>query len=90
MRRASGESRAARLLLVGGGHAQVAVLADFVRRGVPGGVRCLLVTPEPALRYSGMVPGWLAGQHGRDDGLVDLAGQGHGFDVHPRWELAAL
>jgi N6-L-threonylcarbamoyladenine synthase len=23
-------------------------------------------------------------------GLVDLAGQGHGFDVHPRWELAAL
>lgn len=71
---ASGESRAARLLLVGGGHAQVAVLADFVRRGVPGGVRCLLVTPEPALRYSGMVPGWLAGQHGRDDGLVDLAG----------------
>ncbi|MCF8173603.1 MAG: tRNA (adenosine(37)-N6)-threonylcarbamoyltransferase complex transferase subunit TsaD [Candidatus Methylopumilus sp.] len=22
--------------------------------------------------------------------LVDLAGQGHGFDVHPRWELAAL
>lgn len=23
-------------------------------------------------------------------GLADLTGQGHGFDVHPRWELAAL
>jgi N6-L-threonylcarbamoyladenine synthase len=23
-------------------------------------------------------------------GLADLSGQGHGFDVHPRWELSAL
>lgn len=61
------------MLLVGGGHAHVAVLADFICRGVPKGVRCVLLTPEPALRYSGMVPGWLAGQHGRDEGLVDLA-----------------
>ncbi len=65
--------RKAELLLVGGGHAHVAVLADFIRRGVPAGARCLLVTPEPTLRYSGMVPGWLAGQHERDEGLVDLA-----------------
>lgn len=61
------------LLLVGGGHAHVAVLADWIRRGAPPGVRTLLLTPYPALRYSGMVPGWLAGQHARDDGLVDLA-----------------
>lgn len=61
------------LLLVGGGHAHVAVLADWIRRGAPPGVRTLLLTPHPALRYSGMVPGWLAGQHARDDGLVDLA-----------------
>lgn len=62
------------LLLVGGGHAHVAVLADWIRQGLPAGVRALLLTPEPTLRYSGMVPAWIAGQHGRDDGLVDLAG----------------
>ncbi len=62
------------LLLVGGGHAHVAVLADIVRRGVPAGARAVLVTPARHLHYSGMVPGWLAGQHGRDGGLVDLAG----------------
>jgi NADH dehydrogenase FAD-containing subunit len=61
------------LLLAGGGHAHVAVLADWIARGVPGGARAVLLTPERHLRYSGMVPGWLAGQHGRDEGLVDLA-----------------
>ncbi|MFM7377893.1 MAG: FAD-dependent oxidoreductase [Erythrobacter sp.] len=61
------------ILLVGGGHAHVAVLADWIRRGVPKGLRAVLLTPEPALRYSGMVPGWLAGQHRQSDGLVDLA-----------------
>lgn len=64
----------ATLLLVGGGHAHVAVLADWIRHGLPSGVRAILLTPEPTLRYSGMVPGWLAGQHRRDEGLVDLAG----------------
>lgn len=61
------------MLLVGGGHAHVAVLADWITRGVPAGTRAVLLTPQPTLRYSGMVPGWIAGQHGRDDGLVDLA-----------------
>jgi len=62
------------VLLVGGGHAHVAVLADWIRRGVPQGARAVLLTPDPALRYSGMVPGWLAGQHEIGDGLVDLVG----------------
>ena len=61
------------LLLVGGGHAHVAVLADLIRHGHPAGVRTLLLSPHSTLRYSGMVPGWLAGQHDRDEGLVDLA-----------------
>lgn len=61
------------LLLVGGGHAHVAVLAEWIRRGPPAGVRTILLTPEPCLRYSGMVPGWIAGQHAGEDGLVDLA-----------------
>lgn len=59
--------------MVGGGHAHVAVLADWIRRGLPEHLRAVLLTPHPALRYSGMVPGWLAGQHGQDEGLVDLA-----------------
>ena len=61
------------MLLAGGGHAHVAVLADWIRRGPPAAVRRVLLTPEPVLRYSGMVPGWLAGQHAAEDGVVDLA-----------------
>lgn len=58
---------------MGGGHAHVAVLADWVRHGLPC-ARATLLTPHPALRYSGTVPGWIAGQYARDFGLVDLAG----------------
>ncbi|WP_301751731.1 FAD-dependent oxidoreductase [uncultured Erythrobacter sp.] len=61
------------MLLVGGGHAHAAVLADWAKRGAPAGVRGVLLTPERHLRYSGMVPGWIALQHAQDDGLVDLA-----------------
>lgn len=61
-----------RLLLIGGGHAHVAVLADWIRHGAPEGTA--LVTPAPTLRYSGMVPGWIAGEYASDDGLVDLTG----------------
>lgn len=68
----SGDAR--HLLLVGGGHAHVAVLADWIRRGRPGRARATLLTPQPALRYSGMVPGWMAGEHDRLRGIVDLAG----------------
>jgi NADH dehydrogenase FAD-containing subunit len=69
----SGALAGGTLLLVGGGHAHVAVLADWARAGPPPATRTLLLTPHPVLRYSGMVPGWLAGQHGKDEGLVDLA-----------------
>ncbi|MEQ8772325.1 MAG: FAD-dependent oxidoreductase, partial [Erythrobacter sp.] len=62
------------LLLVGGGHAHVAVLADWIRHGRPKGARATLLTPHPALRYSGMVPGWMVGEHERLRGIVDLAG----------------
>ncbi|MEE4204718.1 MAG: FAD-dependent oxidoreductase [Erythrobacter sp.] len=62
------------LLLVGGGHAHVAVLADWIERAQPAGARATLLTPHPALRYSGMVPGWIAGEHERLRGVVDLAG----------------
>jgi NADH dehydrogenase FAD-containing subunit len=61
------------LVLVGGGHANLAVLADWIRQGVPGGARAALVTPQPFLTYSGMVPGWISGQHELAQGRVDLA-----------------
>lgn len=60
------------LMLVGGGHAHVAVLADWIRNGLPC-ERAVLLTPHRRLRYSGMVPGWIAGQYERDEGVVDLA-----------------
>jgi NADH dehydrogenase FAD-containing subunit len=75
------------LLLIGGGHAHVAVLADWIRRGLPPGCRALLLTPQPTLRYSGMVPGWLAGQHAQDDGLVNL--KGLAAQAGARWIQAA-
>lgn len=61
------------ICLIGGGHAHVAVLADWIENGVPGAGATLL-TPHKTLRYSGMVPGWISGQYERDEGLVDLAG----------------
>jgi len=60
------------LLIIGGGHAHVAVLASWIARG--GEARATLLTPHPTLLYSGMVPGWIAGEYARDDGVVDIAG----------------
>jgi NADH dehydrogenase FAD-containing subunit len=60
------------ILLIGGGHAHVAVLADWIKRGLPS-KRATLLTPTHHLRYSGMVPGWIAGQYSRDAGTVDVA-----------------
>lgn len=61
------------LVLVGGGHANLAVLADWIRRGAPQAARTALVTPQPFLTYSGMVPGWIAGRHSLGEGRVALA-----------------
>jgi len=65
--------RAAHILLIGGGHAHLAVLADWIRKGLPS-ARATLITPHRHLRYSGTVPGWIAGEYDRDTGLVDLSG----------------
>ena len=51
-----------RLVLLGGGHAQLAVLASLSERPMPGcDVR--LVTPYRRQIYSGMLPGWVAGHY---------------------------
>lgn len=60
------------MLLIGGGHAHLAVLADWIRNGLPT-QHAAILTPSKHLRYSGMVPGWISGEYSSDAGLVDVA-----------------
>ncbi len=60
-----------RLLLVGGGHAQLAVLRALARQR-PQGVETVLLTPSPWQWYSGMLPGWMAGHYRAEGCRIDL------------------
>ena len=51
-----------RLLLLGGGHAHVRVLADLAARPLTGW-QVHLVSPHRRQVYSGMLPGWVAGHY---------------------------
>lgn len=51
-----------RLVLLGGGHAHVKVLADLAGQR-PGGWNVHLVSPYRRQIYSGMLPGWIAGHY---------------------------
>jgi len=66
-------SKKAPLVLVGGGHAHVGVLADWIENEPPC-AEPILLTQSRTLRYSGMLPAWIAGYYERDEGLVDLEG----------------
>lgn len=59
------------LILAGGGHAQLAVLQALARQPLPG-VDIRLITPEPVQRYSGMLPGWIAGHYQSAECCIDL------------------
>lgn len=59
------------LLLIGGGHAHVHVFEDLATRPIPGLRLSILVDQEQAI-YSGMVPGFVAGQYCAEDIGIDL------------------
>ena len=61
-----------RLLLAGGGQVHALVLRDLARRRLTG-IDVVLVTPSSQLRYSGMLPGWVAGHYALRDLTVELA-----------------
>ena len=60
------------LLLVGGGHAHVEVVRRFGLRPLPGW-RLTVVSADAEPVYSGMVPGYVAGQYTTGDIRIDLA-----------------
>jgi selenide,water dikinase len=60
-----------RLLLVGGGHAHVHVLAALAEAPFAG-TEVTLISPYPRQIYSGMLPGWIAGHYSIDDCAIPL------------------
>ncbi len=59
------------LVLLGGGHAHLAVLADLATRPLAGW-QVTLVTPYRRQIYSGMLPGWVAGHYALDQCAIAL------------------
>jgi selenide,water dikinase len=59
------------LVLVGGGHSHVEVLREWARAPAPG-VRLSVVSDGPRAVYSGMVPGFVAGQYRIEEIEIDV------------------
>jgi pyridine nucleotide-disulfide oxidoreductase family protein len=59
------------LILLGGGHAHLAVLKQL-ESDMPSGWRVVLLTPSQYQTYSGMLPGWIAGHYQLRDCQINL------------------
>src|SRR5262245_5231273 len=59
------------LVLVGGGHTHIQVLKSWAMSPVAG-TRLTVVVDRPVAIYSGMVPGFVAGQYRRDELAIDV------------------
>ena len=68
------ESASARysLVLVGAGHSNIALIRRFAMDPLKG-VRLVVINPESTAPYSGMLPGFLAGQYIADELFIDVA-----------------
>jgi pyridine nucleotide-disulfide oxidoreductase family protein len=60
-----------RVVLAGSGHAHLAVLEDWIKEPLAD-CECYVVTPAPQTAYSGMLPGWMAGQYELDNIFIEL------------------
>ncbi len=60
-----------RLLLAGGGQTHVLVLREITRRRMTD-VEIVVIAPSNQLRYSGMLPGWIAGHYQLEELTIDL------------------
>jgi len=71
VRRRAAVGRMKRLILLGGGHAHLRVLAELARQPLRQW-EVLLLTPRPTQIYSGMLPGWVAGHYFLDECTIEL------------------
>ncbi len=88
-----------RILLVGAGHAHLALLRSLKQEPLRG-ARFALVTPRPKQVYSGMLPGLIAGHYRRHQAEIDVARlaaaafaefiQGEVVNLDPAEKLARL
>jgi len=60
------------LVLVGAGHSNIALIRRFAMDPLEG-VRLVVINPESTAPYSGMLPGFLAGQYIADELFIDVA-----------------